>query len=131
MAAAKKRVLVAEDNASLSQVICFAMARAGFEAVAARDGQEAWRIVSEGSIDLVITDQQMPLLSGVELCERIRRELNRRDLPILFCSAKGLELDTRRLREELGVAKVFFKPFSPLQMVATVRELLAAQPIPI
>ncbi len=62
--------------------------------------------------DLLITDFQMPGVNGEALCQAVRDEMGLRDLPILMCSAKGLELDTQELRNKWNVTQVMFKPFS-------------------
>ena len=61
---------------------------------------------------MVVTDFQMPEMNGAELCKRMREQSRWAETPIVLLTAKGMELDLVRFREELGVAEVFFKPFS-------------------
>lgn len=114
------RVLVAEDDPSLRNVVRFHLERANYHVTACRDGAEAWAMLQRHSVDMVVTDMQMPNLTGVELCQKMRSQAAYEHLPVLMLTAKGLELDADRLREELGVVEVMFKPFSPKQLARAV-----------
>lgn len=118
------RVVVAEDDSALRNVIRFCLEAAGFHVIACRDGQEALAELDKQPVDMVVTDMQMPRLSGLELCQKMRTEDRYHDLPLLMLTAKGLELDAERLRAELGLAEVMFKPFSPRELVRSVRRHL-------
>lgn len=124
----KKRILVADDNVALSSVIRFTLERAGFDVTVAENGQLALDFIQESEFDLVVTDQQMPLLSGVEFCQRLRRQKTNQDIPVIMLTAKGLELNVSRLREQLGIQEVLLKPFSPAYLAKAVARHLAAAP---
>ncbi|MCA9266905.1 MAG: response regulator [Planctomycetales bacterium] len=126
MKAKPKRVLIAEDNAALARVVQFNLHRSGFETVIAANGGIAWETATGELFDAVITDQQMPEMTGVELCRNLRSLPEYRDTPIVMLTAKGLELELSKLGEELGLSATFSKPFSPSKVVQTVEELLAA-----
>jgi CheY-like chemotaxis protein len=117
---ASLRVLVAEDDPALRNVIRVSLQGAGFEVIACRDGQEALSRLDQQPIDMLVTDMQMPRMSGLELCEKLRSDCRHRDLPVLMLTAKGLELDIDSLRADLGVAEVMFKPFSPRELARSV-----------
>lgn len=120
------RVIVAEDNRVLQDVIRFNLARAGFEVRTAVEGMQALRLLEEQPADVLVTDCQMPGMSGLELCAAIRGHAIYRDLPILFCSAKGLEIETETL-EKLRLPEVMCKPFSPRSLVEKVQALAASR----
>jgi two-component system sensor histidine kinase EvgS len=92
------RVIVAEDNRVLQDVIRFNLARAGFEVRTAVEGTQALRLLEEQPADVLVTDCQMPGMSGLELCAAVRSHAIYSNLPILFCSAKGLEIEPKRLK---------------------------------
>ena len=121
-----KHVLVAEDNAPLASVVRFNLQRAGLEVTVSSDGLEAWEYAQKEHFDLVITDQQMPEMTGCELCEQLRQHEDYRETPIIMLTAKGLELELPRLKEELGISATFLKPFSPKEVVEAVEECLLA-----
>ena len=68
----------------------------------------------------------MPEMSGSQLCAHLRQLERYRETPIIMLTAKGLELELPRLREELGIAATFLKPFSPKEVVQAVEDCLAA-----
>ena len=122
------RILVAEDNRVLADVLRFNLQRAGFAVTVALNGSLAVTHLQQETFDLVITDFQMPGVNGEQLCQVIRRELQLDQLPILMCSAKGLELDIELLKSEFGVSQVISKPFSMREIVAIAQSLTALKP---
>jgi len=125
MTTSNKRALIVDDNTALARVTQFALDGAGFDTATACNGRIAFDLAMESQFDIVITDQQMPELTGVELCQRLRDQPNYADCPIILLTAKGLELELPRLREELGINATYAKPFSPSAIVKAVHELLA------
>jgi DNA-binding response OmpR family regulator len=122
------RVLVAEDNHVMSDVLRFNLERAGFEVVVTNNGRLAVEQLRQAKFDLLITDYQMPEVDGKELCRTVREVLGQSEMPIVMCSAKGLELDTAELNARYGITKVIYKPFSMREIVALVRSLLTPTP---
>lgn len=120
-----KRALIVDDNTALARVSQFALDSAGFETTTACNGRVALELALKSQFDIVITDQQMPELTGTELCQKLRDLPQYADCPIILLTAKGLEIELHRLREELGINATFAKPFSPSLIVKTVNELLA------
>ncbi len=107
-----KRVLVAEDNVVLGDVIRFNLQRSGFEVTLARNGNEAFHTLANQTFDILVTDYEMPGIDGEELCLRVRNELKLESLRIVMCSAKGLEIDRDELKARLGIEAILYKPFS-------------------
>jgi two-component system, OmpR family, response regulator len=123
------RILVADDDPHIRDIICFALEKAGMKTLAARDGAEALRRFDEGAPDLVVLDIGMPELDGLEVCRRIRKSS---DAPILFLSARDEEID-RVIGLEIGGDDYVTKPFSPRELVARVNAILKrtqARPAP-
>jgi CheY-like chemotaxis protein len=118
-------ILVAEDERVMSDVIRFNLQRAGMQVTVARHGLDAWERLQSLSFDLLLTDYQMPGLTGVELCRKLRSELSDWPVPVILLSARGLELDAAALREELNIQAVLFKPFSPRELVQVVSKTFA------
>lgn len=118
------RALIVDDNIALARVTQFALDRAGFETQIALNGQMGLELAQESQFDIVVTDQQMPIMSGIELCRALRELPNYFDCPLLLLTAKGLELELPKLREEIGINGVFCKPFSPAAVVSEVKKLL-------
>jgi CheY-like chemotaxis protein len=117
------RVLVAEDNKVLANVIVFNLKREGFDVFHAPSGDVAWKQLQQEYFDLVITDYQMPNMNGGELTQLIRRQPSLEAIPVILLTAKGLELDNEYCRETLGVNAIMNKPFSPRRLIQFIQEL--------
>lgn len=114
------RILVADDDPHIREVICFALTKAGMETLVATEGRTALRKAQEESPDLVVLDVGMPEMDGLEVCRELRKSS---DMPILFLSARDEEVD-RILGLEMGGDDYVTKPFSPRELVARVNVIL-------
>ena len=115
-----RTILVVDDDPHIRQLIVFALAKAGLDAIEAEDGEAALAAVAAHAPDLIILDINMPRMDGIEVCRRLRAS---GDLPILFLSSRDDEID-RVLGIELGADDYVTKPFSPREVVARVMAIL-------
>ena len=122
----QKRILAVDDDPVIRKVVEFTLQRAGFAVTSAQDGRDAWGILQAEDFDLVVTDYQMPEMTGETLCQRMRQVDRLKHLPVILLTGKGSELDLARFREELGVSEVMFKPMSTKALVAAVQACLTA-----
>ena len=127
MANDKANILVCEDNGALSAVICFNLVRAGFQVTAVNNGRLALDALEKNSFDLVLSDQQMPMMTGIQLCEHIRQVPAHRRTPFILLTAKCMEIDVAKLQQTLGVTKALPKPFSPSELINCIEDALAAE----
>jgi CheY-like chemotaxis protein len=125
LAAGKARILVCEDNAALSAVVCFNLRRAGFHVTAVTNGRLALDELQKASFDLVLSDQQMPLMTGIQLCEHVRQLPAHKHTPFILLTAKCMEIDFAKLQQTLGVSRALPKPFSPSELVSCIEDALA------
>jgi CheY-like chemotaxis protein len=125
----KARILVVEDNAALSGVVCFNLVRAGFDVTPVTNGQAALDALHKETFDLVLSDQQMPMMTGIQLCEHIRQLPALRRTPFILLTAKCMEIDVQRLQQTLGVTAALPKPFSPSELITCIEEALAADAV--
>lgn len=114
------RILVADDDAHIRDVICFALQKAGMETTVVGDGQAALDTAQKIKPDLIVLDVGMPKLDGLEVCRELRKTSS---TPILFLSARDEEID-RILGLEMGGDDYVTKPFSPRELVARVNVIL-------
>jgi CheY-like chemotaxis protein len=126
MANEKARILVCEDNVALSGVICFNLVRAGFEVTSVVNGRLALEALEKSQFDLVLSDQQMPMMTGIQLCENMRDLPTNRNTPFILLTAKCMEIDRARLAQTLKISAALPKPFSPSELVSCIEEALAA-----
>ncbi len=127
MAQDKAKILVVEDNAALSGVVCFNLVRAGFQVTSVNNGRHALETLQKGSFDLVLSDQQMPLMTGIQLCEHLRQLPAYRRTPFILLTAKCMEIDTVRLQQNPGISVALPKPFSPSELINCIEDCLAAK----
>jgi CheY-like chemotaxis protein len=113
------RILVVEDDHNLRLVIRMVLERAGYEVAEARQGAEALESIGVEMPDLVIADVTMPVMTGVELIDRIHANAATASLPIVLLS--GLQVDPAVSRL---VDAVVLKPFEPADLVASVGRAL-------
>ena len=114
------KVLVADDDGDLRELIAFTLTQAGYLVVRAADGPAAVRCFDEESPDLVVLDINMPGASGFQVCESIRK---RSRVPVMMLTVRGEEEDLVRALE-LGADDYLTKPFSPRTLLARVKALL-------
>ena len=119
-----KKILVAEDNSVMADILRFILERAEYSVTIASNGQEALERLHEDIFDLVIADYQMPKIDGLEMIRTMRQDARHAITPAILCSAKGYEVDAVQLKEELGIDLVVFKPFSPRQLLKEVQARL-------
>lgn len=118
------RILVADDYRVIQNVLRVSLERKGFTVTVAQDGGEAWHLLQAEDFDVVISDYQMPVMSGGELCCRMRQDQRLKHIPVLLLSAKALEVDAAQFRRELGVYAIIPKPFSARDVAATIEACL-------
>jgi DNA-binding response OmpR family regulator len=114
------KVLVADDDAELRELIAFTLSQAGYLVIKASDGSAAVRLFAAESPDLVVLDINMPALSGFQVCEAIRA---RSRVPVMMLTVRGEEEDLVRALG-LGADDYLTKPFSPRTLLARIRALL-------
>ncbi|MFO0556798.1 MAG: response regulator [Polyangiales bacterium] len=118
------RILVVEDSAAMRAYVRAALEAGGHEVVEASSGLDALRLLPRGPYAAVITDINMPDLSGLELVSVIRRSAHR-STPIVLISTEGRESDRAR-GLSLGANAYVTKPFKPEALLATIEPLLSA-----
>ncbi|HZD55208.1 MAG TPA: response regulator [Anaerolineales bacterium] len=117
------KILIAEDERDIRDLITFTLRFAGYEVIAATNGQEAFELAGQEMPDLVLMDVRMPRMTGYEACKRIKSEENTRRIPVVFLSAKGQEAEVNA-GMEAGAEEYILKPFSPDELTEQVRLIL-------
>ncbi len=116
-----QRVLVVDDDQTVSDVVRRYLERAGFAVTLAADGQTALRAYEAERPDLVVLDLMLPGIDGLEVCRRLRTRAD--EVPIVMLTALGEEAD-RVLGLQLGADDYVTKPFSPRELVLRVQSVL-------
>ena len=119
-----KRVLIAEDEASIVLSLEFLLAAAGYEVFIARNGTEAIALAEKHRPDVLILDIMLPVVNGFEVCSRLRANPELSELRILVLTARGREHEIAR-GLALGANAYVTKPFGTRELMKVVKELLA------
>ncbi|MBM3537869.1 MAG: phosphate regulon transcriptional regulatory protein PhoB [Alphaproteobacteria bacterium] len=123
IAGSKLQILVVEDESALVEILRYNLEKEGFGVVVAADGEAALEAIADHKPDLVVLDWMLPHVSGLEICRRLRRRPETRDLPIIMLTARSEEAD--RVRGlEVGADDYIAKPFSPSELIARIRAVL-------
>ena len=120
-----QKILVADDEAHIIHVVQIKLQNGGFDVCSAMDGQEALELARSIHPALLITDLQMPVLSGLEVAAALYREEATRHIPVILLTAKGFELDEDSVADT-NIKMVLTKPFSPRELLNHVTDVLAA-----
>lgn len=117
------RILVAEDERDIRELIGFTRRHHGHEVLTASNGEDALVIALRELPDLVLLDIRMPRLTGYDVCRRLRAEPASAHIPVVFLSAIGQDSEVQA-GMDAGVTDYILKPFAPDQLVQRVERLL-------
>jgi CheY-like chemotaxis protein len=122
-----KRILIAEDERDIRDLIAFTLRFAGYEVLTANNGEEAVQMTQKELPDLVLTDVRMPKMTGYEACKQIKADPRTQHIPVVFLSAKGQEAEVQS-GMAAGADEYLLKPFAPDQLTRKVAEILNKPP---
>jgi len=120
---AEKRVLVVDDEIHIVHVVAIKLRNNGYEVMTAGDGAEAFKIACEEKPDIIVTDFQMPLMSGLELVEKLRGSEETREIPVIMLTARSFAIEDRQ-KEDLQISQCLSKPFSPKELLENIEDIL-------
>jgi phosphate regulon transcriptional regulator PhoB len=119
----QKKILVADDEKDIVELIAYNLEQEGFAVCKAFDGRKAWEMVNADKPDLVILDLMMPAMPGMEVCRMIRRQAETAAIPIIMLTAKSDPVD-KILGLEIGADDYITKPFHIRELIARIRAVL-------
>ena len=114
------KILICDDDPIVHQSLSLYLDNEEFEHDSAFDGKTALEMTQRGHYDLMLLDQMMPGMTGMDVCQSVRRESQ---LPIIMLTARGEEID-RILGLEMGADDYIVKPFSPREVVSRIKAVL-------
>lgn len=117
------KILIAEDEPDIRDLVKFTLSYAGHEVVAVGNGAEAVEAARIEQPDLILMDVRMPRMTGYEACAAMKADPLTSDIPVVFLSAKGQEAEIQT-GLEAGAAEYLLKPFAPMELSQRVNELL-------
>ena len=121
---ADRKALVVDDEIHIVQVVAIKLKNNGFDVTTAENGAIALDLAREIQPDIIITDFQMPVMTGLELVENLRKSPETADIPVVMLTARGFAIDEDQ-RQELKISACLSKPFSPREVLQNIEDILA------
>lgn len=118
------RILIAEDEPDIRELVAFTLRFAGHEVTSTANGEEALHQASQIIPDLIIMDVRMPKMTGYDACRAMKADVTLGDIPVIFLSAKGQDSEIQA-GMEAGAEEYLLKPFAPDHLVERVKSILA------
>jgi two-component system chemotaxis response regulator CheY len=115
-----KRVMTVDDSATVRQVLQMTLEGAGYEVLQAVDGVDALRKLSSESVDMLVTDLNMPNMDGIALIKEVRQDPGNRFMPIVMLTTES-QPEKKEEGKQAGASGWIVKPFKPEQLLAVVR----------
>ena len=125
----RTKILVCDDEPHIVQVVAAKLRNAEYDVLTAADGEEGLECAMRSRPTLIVTDYQMPGISGLELARRLKLCPETQTLPLVLLTARGLSLDRSELADT-NIRAMMCKPFSPREILATVQQILAGTQSP-
>ncbi|MEJ2707117.1 MAG: response regulator [Anaerolineales bacterium] len=117
------RILVAEDERDIRDLIKFTLNFAGHEVITTANGEEALNTALKEIPDLILLDVRMPRMTGYEACKEIKASPSTQHVPVVFLSAKGQESEVKT-GYAAGATEYILKPFSPDHLAERIQDIL-------
>ena len=118
-----KRVLVVDDEIHIVHVVAIKLRNNGYEVISADNGAEAFELACEEKPDIIVTDYQMPVMSGLELLEKLRQQDDTKDIPVIMLTARSFAI-SKEQQEDLRISSCLSKPFSPKELLGNIEDVL-------
>ncbi|MCX5662024.1 MAG: response regulator [Planctomycetota bacterium] len=119
----QRTLLIVDDESHITYALAFKLKQAGFKVFTACDGEEGFRLACQEKPDLVVSDFQMPELSGYDMSVRLKETPETAAIPVLMLTARGHRLTPSELAKT-NIQLIFPKPFSARELLAKVEEML-------
>ena len=117
------RILIAEDEPDIRELVSFTLRFAGHEVVATSNGEEALHKASEYIPDIILMDVRMPRMTGYDACRAMKADPLLKNIPVVFLSAKGQDSEIQT-GLDAGAEEYMLKPFAPDQLTERVKVIL-------
>lgn len=117
------RILVAEDDQDIRDLIVLTLQFNGFEVNSVENGALAVEAAQNGRYDLILMDVRMPRMTGYEACRRLKEIDSTSNIPVIFLSAKGQDAEIQT-GLDAGAQQYVLKPFAPDELISTINKVL-------
>jgi two-component system alkaline phosphatase synthesis response regulator PhoP len=118
-----KKVLVVDDEIHIVHVVAIKLRNNGYEVITAENGAEAFDLACQENPDIIVTDFQMPVMTGLELVEKLRQCQQTKNIPVILLTARNFAISQEQ-QEKLQIADCLSKPFSPRELLGNIEDIL-------
>lgn len=118
-----KKVLVVDDEMHIVHVVAVKFRNNGYEVFTAENGSQAFEVACKVKPDVIVTDFQMPIMTGLEFVGKLRGNEETKDIPVIMLTARDFAIDEGQ-KEGLGISEFLSKPFSPRELLKSVEQIL-------
>jgi CheY-like chemotaxis protein len=118
-----RKVLVVDDEVHIVHVVAIKLRNNGYEPITAGNGQEAYDLACRENPDIIIADYMMPVMTGLELLEKLRENEATRNIPFILLTARNFAIDDVN-QQRLNVSLCITKPFSPKELLRDIEDIL-------
>ena len=118
-----KKVLVVDDEIHIIHVVAIKLRNNGYEVISAENGIEAFELACDEKPDIIVTDFQMPVMTGLELVRKLRENEATKDIPVIMLTARGFAIEDEQ-KEDLRISEFLSKPFSPKELLRSIEDIL-------
>jgi two-component system alkaline phosphatase synthesis response regulator PhoP len=123
-----RKVLVVDDEIHIVHVVAIKLRNNGYDVISAQDGAEAFELACENKPDIIVTDYQMPVMTGLELVRKLRDSADLKDTPVIMLTARGFAIEDG-LEDDLQISEFLSKPFSPKELLRSIEDILYHQEV--
>jgi len=118
-----RKVLVVDDEVHIVHVVAIKLRNNGYEPIVAGNGEEAYELACREKPDIIIADYMMPVMSGLELIEKLRANDHTKNIPVILLTARSFAIDDSR-QQQLRISQCVTKPFSPKELLRSIEDIL-------
>jgi two-component system, OmpR family, alkaline phosphatase synthesis response regulator PhoP len=119
----QKKVLIVDDEIHIVHVVAIKLRNNGYEVITANNGSEAYELACSMKPDIIVTDFQMPIMTGMELVEKLRENMETKDIPVIMLTARSFAI-SKEQQEQLHISDCLSKPFSPRELLVNIEDIL-------
>ncbi len=120
---AVKKALVVDDEIHIVHVVAIKLRNNGYEVISADNGADAFEIACDEKPDIIVTDFQMPVMTGLELVEKLRQREQTKDIPVILLTARNFAISQQQ-QKDLQISQCLSKPFSPKELLGNIEDIL-------
>ena len=119
----EKKVLVVDDEIHIVHVVAIKLRNNGYEVVTAENGAEAFDLACCENPDVIVTDCQMPVMSGLEFVTKLRENEQTKHVPVIMLTARSFAIEDET-KQTLAISECVSKPFSPKELLRSIEDIL-------